>query len=70
MASTSGLAAIASKEVNVCGIPCLAAKASAVSCVLEQIAASSKRSSCRAPAMTQSEMKLVPTTPNLILFIM
>ena len=68
-ASINGLFAISSNEVNVCGMPCLVANSSARSCVREHTAASSKRSSCRPPAMTQSVMLLVPTTPNRIFFI-
>ena len=69
MASTMSLEAISSSEVKTCGMECLAANSSPRSRVREYTATSSKRSSSRAPAITQSVMKLVPTTPKRTFFI-
>ena len=68
-ASTKGLAAISSKEVNLWGILYFRANSSALPSVLEHTAASSNLLSCAAPANTQSVMKLVPTTPKRTLSI-
>ena len=69
-ASILSLDAISSSEVNVYGMLCFAANSSALSCVREHTAVSSKRPSCLAPSITQSVMLLVPTTPNLTLSMM